>query len=81
MTWDDDFDDEEEWIEDEGADDSDAELLICPACRRPVHEDSQQCPHCGEWITPIHPENPLKRWIWVVVAGLLILSLILITVL
>ena len=84
MPWDgdiDDFDADEEWVEDEHADDSDAELLLCPACRRAVHEDTQQCPHCGDWITPVHAESPGKRWVWIVAAVLVILSMILVTVL
>jgi uncharacterized paraquat-inducible protein A len=81
MTWDDDFDDDDEWVEDEGADDSDAEMLLCPSCRRAVHEDTQKCPHCGEWVIPVHPESPWKRWIWAATAILLILSMILLAVL
>ena len=84
MTWDDDhndFDLDEEWAEDEDSDDSEAELLICPACRRSVHEDTQQCPYCGDWITPVHPDKPWKRYLWAVAAVLVIISLIALTVL
>jgi len=70
MEWDDDAD--EEWVEDE-AEDSDDDLLSCPSCRRPVHEDTQQCPHCGDWITPVDQPGRAKRWISIAVVILMIL--------
>ena len=70
---------DEEWVEDEG--DSEDDLLSCPSCRQAVHEDTQQCPHCGDWITPIATEPLSKRLIWVAAALLVIVSLILYTVL
>ena len=78
MAWDEEAD--EEWVEDEAAD-SDADFLSCPSCRQPVHEDTQQCPHCGDWITPVDPSGRAKRWIWVAVVILLILSMGFFTVL
>ena len=66
---------DEEWVEDEEA--SEDDLLVCPSCRREVHEDTQQCPHCGDWITPVYPQAPGKRFFWVVVVLLLVLALIL----
>jgi len=69
MAWDDDIADEE-WVDE---DESSDELLVCPSCRRDVHEDTQQCPHCGDWITPEYPRGSTKRWVYAVVAILLIL--------
>lgn len=69
MPWDDDIADEE-WVEEDETSD---ELLVCPSCRRDVHEDTQQCPHCGDWITPEYPSGSTKRWVYVVVALLLVL--------
>ena len=79
MSWDDD-DADEEWVDDdeEALDD---DLLSCPSCRRSVHEDTQQCPHCGDWITPIDPSGRVRRWVWVAVIVLLILSMGLFTIL
>ena len=71
---------DEEWIEDEGGPDSEDDLLACPSCRGAVHEDTQQCPHCGDWITPVYPGQRSKRLIWVVAAALLILAMIVMTV-
>ena len=66
---------EEEWVEDEGSEEDD--YLECPSCHQPVHEDTQQCPHCGEWIIPVYPGSRAKRWIWAVVVVLVILSFLL----
>lgn len=70
---------DEEWVDDE-REDSEDDLLMCPACRRPVHEDTQQCPHCGDWITPVWPGQHSKRLLWAVVALLVILALVIMTV-
>ncbi len=46
---------DEEWVDDDDADGD--ELLSCPSCRESVHEDTQQCPHCGDWIVPAYPKS------------------------
>lgn len=84
MPWEDDredFDADEEWVEDGDSDDAEADLLMCPSCSRSVHEDTQQCPYCGDWITPVHPPTPWRRWVWAAAAILVIVSLIAVTVL
>lgn len=75
MAWDDDFADEE-WVDDEEEDESSDDLLLCPSCRGTVHEDTQQCPHCGDWINPIHPGGSARRWLWAVVVVLLIAAFV-----
>lgn len=70
MTYDEDDLLDEEWVEDES--DSGDDLLLCPNCRQFVHEDTQQCPHCGNWITPVYPQGKGKRFLWIVVVILLI---------
>ena len=70
--------DEEEWVDDE---DSGDDLLACPSCKRAVHEDTQQCPYCNDWITPVAVEPLVKRVVWLVAVLLLILSFVLYTVL
>ena len=69
---------DEEWIEDEGEPEDD--VLACPACNEPVHEDTQQCPHCGDWITPVDPAHRSKRLLAAVVIFLLVIALIMLTV-
>lgn len=71
MTWTEDAADEE-WVEDDASGD---DLLECPNCGAPVHEDTQQCPHCRDWITPVDRGDRGKRLIWIIAAVLLILSL------
>ena len=66
---------DEEWVEDEG--DEGDDYLECPSCHQPVHEDAQQCPHCGDWIIPVYPGSRSKRWIWAVVVVLVIVSFLL----
>ncbi len=70
---DEDCSDESDDLDDSG------DLLRCPACRREVHEDTQQCPHCGDWITPIHAESPWKRGVFIFAAVIAILGLLLVT--
>ncbi len=72
MSWDEEYADEE-WVDDEDEDGVD-DILLCPNCREDVHEDTQQCPHCGDWITPVYPSEAAKQWIWKVVVLLILLS-------
>lgn len=68
---------DEEWIED--TEDGD-ELLACPSCHEAVHEDTQQCPHCGDWITPQYASDRWQRPLIVVVVLLLITGLLMMAV-
>jgi len=72
MAWDDDFADEE-WVDDQ--DESGNDLLVCASCRGAVHEDTQQCPHCGDWINPVYPGGSTKRWVVAIIVTLLVLVL------
>ena len=76
MTWNEYPD--EEWVED--TEDGEEDLLVCPSCRAKVHEDTQQCPQCGDWIVPVYPDAHWKRWVWLVAVILIVLAFILITV-
>jgi DNA-directed RNA polymerase subunit RPC12/RpoP len=43
--------DEDVWNEDEDAGNGDEKTTIpCPYCRHPIHDESQRCPYCGEYI-------------------------------
>lgn len=77
--WEDDSDHDDpqpEDMDDEGTE-AEEELLICPSCRESVHEDTEKCPHCGDWITPVDSRAGGWRWIWTVAAGLLIAAMLL----
>ncbi len=66
---DDDFD------EDEFDDEDDEPTIACPYCRRLIHEDSQRCPHCDQYIsTEDAPAGP-KPW-WIVVGVILCLYIV-----
>lgn len=69
---------DDEWVDED--DDADV-LLACPACRAEVHEETQQCPSCHEWIIPIDPADRTKRRIWAVAAMLIVLSMLLFAIL
>ena len=77
MQYDDDDYSDEEWVDDEG--DTEDDLLVCPSCKQAVHEDTQQCPHCGDWITPVWPKRGSMRLLWIVAAVLAIAGLLMIT--
>ena len=70
---------DEEWVDDEKGGPED-DVLVCPSCKQRVHEDTQQCPYCGDWIIPVWPERRTRHVIWVIAAGLVILALILFVV-
>ena len=46
--------------------------VACPNCRKPVFDDADRCPSCGDWIVPGSepPQREIIPW-WVVVALLL----------
>ena len=56
--------------------DNDDETLACPSCRNAVHEDTQKCPHCGDWIIPVEPTSRKRRFFYVAVAVMLLLVLL-----
>ena len=33
-------------------DDESSETLPCPNCGAEIYEDTERCPHCGEYVTP-----------------------------
>mgnify|MGYP001612462969 CR=1 FL=1 len=71
-----DFDDEDFDDETDYGDADDAEPTIaCPWCREDIHEDSPQCPHCGNFLSDEDsPGRPKPMWLIVgVVLGLLVI--------
>ena len=64
---DDERDDEDEEWELEGVDtsedwDDDEPTVACPFCRRQIHEDSEQCPYCENYLTRDDFANARKPW-------------------
>jgi hypothetical protein len=63
--------------QDPGEADDVEETLPCPFCRRPVHEDADVCPHCGNFVggtdAPPWRRVPVIVWVGVVLALLCVL--------
>ncbi|MFQ5429609.1 MAG: hypothetical protein ACE5E1_04785 [Phycisphaerae bacterium] len=51
--------------------------MMCPNCRATVTEDTQKCPRCGDWITPVDPaRGGPRRWIFVVVVLVMLYAIL-----
>jgi hypothetical protein len=68
---DDDEDDELEWNEEPvDPDDHDEDATLpCPHCRLGIHEESERCPFCGSYISPV--DAPTARKPWWIIAGVI----------
>jgi hypothetical protein len=70
--WDDSELDDSDVADGDGDDDADdeAETLPCPACRKQIYEQAEQCPYCGHYVT--HRSSALagRPW-WFVLLGVL----------
>jgi hypothetical protein len=63
--------DEEAWDDDrDDAEDDEESTIPCPYCKRPIHEDSQRCPHCENYISKEDAPAARKPW-WIIVGALL----------
>ncbi len=53
--------------------------MVCPICGGGVTEDTQKCPHCGDWITAVEAgdASPLRsrRWLLIVAVLLMLLAM------
>ena len=60
------------------SDDQSLPEMMCPNCRGAVAEDTQKCPHCGDWITAVDPpsRDGLKRWVFIAVVLLMLLAML-----
>lgn len=74
----DDFEDDDDrddpLPEDMDDDDDSLPMMSCPHCRASIVEDTQQCPHCGDWITA--RETGSKRNLILYIAVALMLALV-----
>ncbi len=55
--------DDDDWDE-EDVDEPDDEMVPCPHCRRPVYEDAERCPACGQYLTG--EDAPRRRPLWLI---------------
>ncbi len=60
-----DFSDSGGWDADDWGDDPNdtSEELACPGCGASVYEETQKCPHCGDWITPHAAAARFPMWV------------------
>jgi hypothetical protein len=51
--------------------------MICPNCRGVVTEDTQKCPHCGDWIVAQSPsQGGWRRWLFVAVVLMMLYAVL-----
>ncbi|MFH1418199.1 MAG: zinc ribbon domain-containing protein [Planctomycetota bacterium] len=63
--------------QDLGGDSADLGEMVCPSCGANVTEDTQKCPHCGDWITPEYPSrHNWRRWVFVAVVLLMLCAIL-----
>lgn len=60
---DDDIDDD---FGDESADEDEELTVACPYCKQQIHEDSECCPHCGQYLSKEDAPPSPKSWLVVV---------------
>jgi predicted nucleic acid-binding Zn ribbon protein len=61
--------------DDDDLDDEDEEpTQPCPYCRAEIHEDAQQCPRCGRYISD--EDAPSRKPWWVIVGALICLYVV-----
>ncbi|HUU83671.1 MAG TPA: hypothetical protein VM243_09225 [Phycisphaerae bacterium] len=72
-----DDDEEQDWTPDlDEEQDSEADQLPCPSCGAMVYDDTDRCPHCGDWIMPLSASAGSRSGIWIVAALLAIIGLL-----
>jgi len=62
--------------QDMGGEDDSLPEMICPHCHGQITEDTQKCPHCGDWITPVDPATRGRsRWLFVLAVLLMLYAM------
>jgi predicted nucleic acid-binding Zn ribbon protein len=67
-----DSDDDEtrEWPDESDMDEDMLDDTIpCPHCKKPIHEQSEFCPHCGNYLSEEDAPNRKSLWIILGVAA------------
>jgi predicted nucleic acid-binding Zn ribbon protein len=68
----------EDWEDPEEADDDeDDQTVACPFCQRPVYEDAERCPGCGQYLSAEDLAQPRRKPWWLVVGALICLVMVL----
>ncbi len=53
-------------------DGDDPELVDCPYCRKEILEETDICPHCGNFISK--EDAPFNQPLWLTIAAILALA-------
>jgi len=49
--------------------------IPCPYCRAEIHEESPQCPRCGNYISDEDAPPPPKPW-WLIIGVIICLVIV-----
>jgi predicted nucleic acid-binding Zn ribbon protein len=71
-----DFDDELDDSPDEDDAGDDEPTILCPWCKRQIHEDAQRCPYCEQYISDEDAPRAARPW-WIVVGVIVALCIVL----
>lgn len=52
------------------------DTVPCPFCRRPIYEEAERCPYCGQYLSQ-EEDTPIKRPPWMILGALISLALVL----
>lgn len=67
--YDDDYEDEfDEGYDEDPWSDDDVDMVECPSCHTMIYEESEQCPHCQEYVSHSTSVWSGRPWWWYVLA-------------
>jgi hypothetical protein len=70
-------DDDHEWQEElEEFEKAEPEVLPCPSCGQDVYEESERCPHCGDWVMPLAASACTRSSVWIIAAILALIAIL-----
>ena len=60
---------------DEAGDEDEEATILCPHCKRHIHEDSERCPYCEQYISEEEVSPSRTSW-WIIIGALICLDLV-----
>jgi predicted amidophosphoribosyltransferase len=68
---------DEDPLESDVGDSADLAEMYCPSCRASVTEDTQKCPSCGDWITPVgRSATGIRKRAYIVIVVILVVIIL-----
>ncbi len=58
--------DEDDW---DGGDEEESATIPCPYCHRQIHEDSERCPYCENYLSREDAPPSRKPW-WLILGAI-----------